>query len=183
MTTPAYPNVPSEPGRKVDARQLWAGGLATALVAALIALVGILVSRWLFSIPILAPSSQGAWGNAHTGDYVLAAVLVALIATGLMHLLLLATPQPSLFFGWIIALATLAAVVYPFSTNAPVSQKAATAVVNLVLGIAIGSLTSRVAARSVRRRPPSQLPGPPPGGPGYQPPRYPESRTPGSQGF
>ena len=153
------------------------------MVAALIALVGILVCRWLFNIPILAPSSQGAWGNAHTGDYVLAAAVVALIATGLMHLLLLATPQPTVFFGWIIGLATLAAVVYPFSTNAPMSQKAATAVVNLVLGIAIGSLTSRVAARSVRRRPRSQPLGPLAAGPDYQPPRYPQSRTPGSQDF
>ena len=68
-----------------------------------------------------------------------------------MHLLLLATPRPRLFFTWIIALATVIAVVFPLGTSAPVSQKVATAIINLVLGCAIGSLVSGVAARSIRR--------------------------------
>jgi len=52
--------------------------------------------------------------------------------------------------------------VFPFSTTAPLAQKAATAVVNLVLGIAIGSLISGVAQRAVRRRrPPAYDPYPP----------------------
>ena len=49
-------------------------------------------------------------------------------------------------------LATVIAVVYPFSTTAPLSQKAATAVINLVLGAAIGSLINGTAARVIRRR-------------------------------
>jgi hypothetical protein len=48
------------PARTVDARQLWSGGAATAVVAALIALAGILVCRWLFNIPVLAPRQDGA---------------------------------------------------------------------------------------------------------------------------
>ena len=56
-----------------------------------------------------------------------------------MHLLLLTTPRPRVFFTWIIGLATVVAVVFPFSTTAPLAQKAATAVVNLVLGFAIGT--------------------------------------------
>ena len=69
-----------------------------------------------------------------------------------MHLLLIATPRPQMFFTWIIGLATVIAVMYPFSTTAPLSQKVATAVINLVLGAAIGSLISRTAARVTRRR-------------------------------
>jgi len=158
MTTPmSRPQEPpperrSSSSRSIDARQLWSGGLATALVAALIALAGILVCRWLFDIPILAPRRDGAWGNASTAGYSLAAAAAALVATGIMHLLLLASPRPRMFFGWIIALATVIAVVYPFSTTAPVSQKVATAVINLVLGVAIGSLVSGTAARVIRRR-------------------------------
>ena len=146
------PERTSSPGRTVDARQLWSGGAATAVVAALIALAGILVCRWLFDIPILAPRGDGAWGNASTAGYSLAAAAAALVATAIMHLLLFASPRPRLFFGWIIGLATLIAVVYPFSTTAPMSQKVATAVINLVLGIAIGSLVSGTAARVIRRR-------------------------------
>jgi hypothetical protein len=138
--------------RSIDAKQLWSGGAATALVAALIALAGILVCRWLFDIPILAPRRDGAWGNASTAGYTLAAAAAALVATAIMHLLLLASPRPRLFFGWIIGLATVIAVVYPFSTTAPTSQKVATAVINLVLGVAIGSLINGTAARVIRRR-------------------------------
>jgi hypothetical protein len=135
----------------MDPGALWAGGAATAVVAALIALVGILVCRWLFGIPILAPRRAGAWGDASTGAYVLAAAAVAVVATAIMHLLLLATPRPQAFFAWIIGLATVIAVVFPFSTTAAVSSKVATSVVDLVLGFAIGSLLSEVSARAARR--------------------------------
>ena len=168
MTRPMPSRNPGpEITRKVDAKTLWSGGVATAVVAGLIALVGILVCRWLFKIPILAPSGDGAWGDASTAGYVVAAAAVALAATGLMHLLLLAAPYPRVFFGWIVGLATVIAVVYPFSTTAPMSQKLATAVVNLILGVAIGTLVAEVSRRAGRRvvR--------------YQPPAYPPSRTPG----
>lgn len=151
MTYPASPSGGTTRIRP-DAGQFWAGVAATAVVAALVALVGILICRWTLGIPILAPSRDGAWGNAHTGEYVLAAVGAALVAGALLYLMTLGTPQPGMFFGWIIALATLAAVVYPFSTGAPLQQKAATAIVNLVLGVAIGTLLNAVAARAVRYR-------------------------------
>ena len=109
----------SSSGRTVDARQLWSGGAATAVVAALIALVGILVCRWLFNIPVLAPRQDGAWGNASTAGYAIAAAAAALAATAIMHLLLIATPRPQMFFTWIIGLATVIAVVYPVQHHGP----------------------------------------------------------------
>ena len=169
MTVPMSRQDPEpEPRRRIDARPLWSGGVATAVVAALIALVGILVCRWLFNIPILAPRRAGAWGDASTGTYSLSAAGAALVATALMHLLLVGTPRPQAFFAWIIGLATLVAVVFPFSTTAPVSQKLATAVVNLILGIAIGTLVMSVAGRAVT---------PPSNNGGYESNR-PPSRTP-----
>ncbi len=119
-------------------------------MAALVALVGVLVCRWLFGIPLLAPKSDGAYGDVHTTAMVLVAAAAALVATGLAHLLLLSTPRPLTFFSWIVGLATVLAVLVPFSTSAPLTAKIATAVVDLVLGVAIGSLISGVAARSVR---------------------------------
>ena len=141
---------PRQSRPQVDAGKLWPGGIATAVVAALVAMVGVLVCRWLFGIPLLAPKSDGAYGDVHTTDLVLIAAAAALVATVLVHLLLLSTPRPLTFFAWIIGLATVLAVLVPFSTAAPLTVKVATAVVDLVLGVAIGSLISGVAARSVR---------------------------------
>ncbi len=162
----AYPASPGDAGNRrvrLDSAQFWAGAAATAAVAGLIALVGILICRWTLNIPILAPVGDGAWGNAHTAEYVLAPAAAAIVAGVLLYLLVLATPQPHMFFNWILGLATLAAVVFPFSTPAPLDQKIATAVVNLVLGIAITSLLAAVATRAVRR----PLP-PPPNRDGYR---------------
>jgi len=149
----AAPAPPPDNRPRVDAGKLWPGGVATGVVAALVALVGVLVCRWLFGIPLLAPKSDGAYGDVHTTDLVLLAAAAALVATGLMHLLLLSTPRPLTFFAWIIGLATVLAVLLPFSTSAPLTAKVATAVVDLVLGIAIGSLLNGVAARSIRMPP------------------------------
>jgi len=172
MTIPMEsPEPGSGSSRQVDPRPLWSGGIATAVVAALIALVGILVARWLFNISFLSPRREGAWGDASTAGYVFAAVGCALVATALMHLLLLTTPYPRVFFGWIIGLATVVAVVFPFSTTAPLSQKIATGFVNLVLGIAIGSLIAEVSRRATRRVVVRR------GGPSR--PTYPPTRTPG----
>ena len=167
MTIPMESPGPSS-SRQVDAKPLWSGGVATAVVAALIALVGILVCRWLFKVPILSPRREGAWGNASTVGYVFAAAACALVATALMHLLLISTPYPRVFFGWIIGLATLVAVVFPFSTTAPTSQKIATGFVNLVLGIAIGTLIAEVSRRATRVRVVRRR---------YDRPSYPPTRT------
>jgi uncharacterized protein DUF6069 len=154
MSTAQQPPAPEPPQSserpKVDAGRLWPGGIATAIVAGLIALVGVLVARWLFGIPLLAPKQDGYYGDAHTTGLVLSAAGAALLATGLAHLLLLSTPRPMTFFGWIIGLATVLAVLLPFSTSAPLTAKIATGAVDLVLGVAIGTLISGVAARSVR---------------------------------
>jgi uncharacterized protein DUF6069 len=169
MTIPMGSQEPeTEVQRRVDGRTLWSGGAATAVVAALIALVGILVCRWLFTIPILAPKRDGAWGDASTVGYVFAAAAVALFATALMHLLLLSTPRPRMFFNWIIVLGTVIAVVFPFSTTASLAEKSATGLVNLVLGIAIGTLISGVSVRATRRRVVRR---------GYPEPTPPPSRT------
>ena len=150
-------------GVSVDARRLWAGGVASAVVAGLVALVGVLASRWIFNVPVLAPRRDGAFGDVRTAVLVLVAVAAALVATGLVHLLMLSTPRPLLFFGWIVALVTIIAVVFPFSTGARLDAKIATAVVYLAIGFATGTLVGGAAARSAMRTrlPASELPPPP----------------------
>jgi hypothetical protein len=135
----------------VDAGKLWAGGLATAVVAALIAVVGIVIARGIFHIPVLAPNRSGTWGDADTVTYALAAFAVGLFATALMHILLLATPSPFTFFGWILGLSTLVAALAPFATSAEMASRVSTALINLFIGIGVWSLTVSTARRSLRR--------------------------------
>ena len=137
-------------GRSVDAGRLWSGGVATALVAALVALVGVLLCRGVLDVPVLAPTDEGTLGNASTVRLVVLAAFAALLATGLLHLLLLSTPRPLQFFGWIVGLVTVAATLTPFLTDADLSVKVATSAIYLVTGIAIGSLLSGVARSAIR---------------------------------
>ena len=135
---------------QVNANRLWTGGLATAVVAALVAVVGVLIARGLLDVPVLAPTEEGVLGNANTARLALVAAGAALAATGLMHLLLLFIPRPWQFFTWIMSLVTLAAVLAPFATDAEIATKVATAAIFLAIGVAIGSLVSGVASSAVR---------------------------------
>jgi hypothetical protein len=137
------------PGPTVNAGKLWAGGAATAAVAALIAVAGILLGRGLFDIDVLAPQGRGVWGDASTGWYALGAGLGALIATAILHVLLLTTPRPMRFFGWVIALTTAVAMLAPFATDASLGSRMYTAGLNLVLGVAVGSLVAGVGKSAI----------------------------------
>jgi hypothetical protein len=82
---------------------------------------------------------------------LISAAFAALLATGLVYLLILFTPAPYLFFGWIMGLAVVAGIVAPFISGAQLSAKVATAVINLVVGAAIWCLVANVARTAVRR--------------------------------
>jgi hypothetical protein len=135
---------------RVDAARLWTGGLATALVAALVAVVGVLIARGLFDVPVLAPRGEGALGNTTTARLAILAAVAALLATGLMHLLLVSTPRPFRFFTWIVSLLTVVAVLAPFMTDDTLATQVATAAIGLVIGMAIGSLVSGAARSAIR---------------------------------
>ncbi|GAA3383615.1 DUF6069 family protein [Cryptosporangium minutisporangium] len=154
-------NAPMTPAPRpaVNAGLLWGGGAATAAVAALIAIVGILVGRGLFDVAVLAPEENGVWGDASTGWYAVMAALAALVATGIAHVLLLTTPRPMSFFGWVVGLATVAAMLAPFVTDASLGSRLYTAGLNFVLGLAIGSLVAGTARSAVVRAPARPAPG------------------------
>ncbi|WP_338701871.1 DUF6069 family protein [Streptomyces sp. Q6] len=147
---PEYPpEPPAEP--RVDAGRLWAGGVMTAVVAALTAVVALLLVRGVLGIPVFAPEGDGVMGDATTGTLAVGSAVAALAATGLLHLLIVATPRPERFFSWIVGLATAILVLLPFTTGASLAAKFGTAAVYLLIGVAIGSLLSSVARSAVRR--------------------------------
>jgi uncharacterized membrane protein len=134
----------------VDAGRLWAGGLATALVAALIGVAGVVVARGVFDVPVLAPDAEGAVDPASSLRLAVFGAICALVATGLCHLLLMTTPRPLTFFTWIVALATVVAALLPWAAtdNTP-EEKIASSFIFLLMGLAIGSLLNGVAHMAV----------------------------------
>lgn len=155
--------------REIDPGRLWAGGAVVAVVAALVAVAGLLIARGLFDVAVLAPEGRGIWGNANTFTYALVAAATALLATGLMHLLVIATPAPEQFFGWIMTLVTLIAAVLPLTLTVDIAAKWATALINIAIGAAIAFLVGMVAGNAYR---PRTHPSPPPPDDTLQ---YPES--------
>lgn len=138
--------------RRINLGRLWAGGLATAIVTALIVVVGILVARQVLGTPALSSGTTAArYANTSSTVYALLAAAAALASTVLMNLLLLAVPQPARFFSWIAALVTVAAVILPFTAVGPTGPKVATALINLLVGGAIAILLSSIAAGCIRR--------------------------------
>lgn len=135
---------------RVNVNRLWSGGLATAVVAALIGLVGVLLVRAVLRVALYAPAEAGAFGDSDTVFLCVAAATAALAATGLAHLLLLGTPRPLSYFGWIVGLVTTVVVVLPFLSGGSLPENLAQGVIHLVIGIAIGSLVSGAAASASR---------------------------------
>ena len=162
--------------QQLNAARLWAGGVATAVVAALVVIAGVYIARSILGIAVLAPKAAGSLGSSTTAVYAAVAAAGALLATGLLHVLLLETPRPLSFFAWITALADLILVVAPFSQPATLPSKVFTAVINLVAGVAVISLLTGVARGAMQPGSPRPVPGP---GVTPDPRRAPGDRPPG----
>jgi hypothetical protein len=141
---PGDPNVVS-----VDARRLWAGGVATACVAALAAWVGVLLGQGVLDVSLGKTAVVLGVSDSLTFNYAVTAFLMALAATALAHLLSVTTPKPRSFFSWVVALVTLAAMIVPFARDGETAAKVCVSVINLVLGLCIGSLLAAVLSRTV----------------------------------
>jgi hypothetical protein len=153
---PSYGAAAPQPrtGRHLHPGLLWGGGLTTAVVAALVAAVGNLICETVFGIELLPTSDRGILGWSTQVSYPTGAALLALAATAVLHLLLVAVPQPLRFFGWLMGLVTVAVGIAPFGYGTDLSSQVATAVVNVVTAMAIWSLLSGTARRAV------SVPGP-----------------------
>lgn len=137
------------PGRVIDAGRLWAGGVMAGVVAVGVAVVGLLIARGILDIPVLVQRG-GQLVTPSTFWYAGMSFLAALGATGLMHVLLAAAPQPYRFFGWILGLAVTIAVLVPLAGGAGLATKVAVAAINLAIGLCIGSIVSGVSRSASR---------------------------------
>ncbi|MBD5787762.1 hypothetical protein IF650_16485 [Cellulosimicrobium terreum] len=149
---PQRPVSPADPRLAVEAGRFWAGAAATAVVAALIGLIGVIVFERIFAIELVPPpdifgidSRQAAWA--------IDGAILALLAAALLHGLILSTPRPRAFFGWIMALLIVVIAVLPFAWSTDTQAAALSGLINLLIGIAVWSLLAGVAGRTIVRAP------------------------------
>ena len=102
------------------------------------------VLSWMSARPTLVLSITDSLLN-----YAMTAFVLALVATGAAHLLSMTTPRPRVFFGWLVGLGTAAANGDAVSVRGSLSGKISTALINLAVGIAIGTLLTAVLSRTV----------------------------------
>lgn len=142
--------VPAEPATRVviDAPRYWAGVAATAVVAALVGIVGVLVFEDVLDIDLVVQDLFGTddtrWALALSG------AVIAVVAGALLHVLTLTTPRPRAFFGWIMALGIVVSALLPLGWTDETDTALATGLVHVLMGIAIWSLLAGVALRTSR---------------------------------
>ncbi|MEV4573721.1 DUF6069 family protein [Nonomuraea jabiensis] len=175
--------------------RVWGGGVAAAVVAALIVVVGVMISKSLLGIRVLTPDGAPAYGSAATTGYAISAAALALVATLLLYILMLSTPEPNRFFGWIAGLGTVIITLLPFMNSAALVPQIATAVINLIIGVAIVSLLASIGRTAIEEVPDQgQYPYEQPRGydqqprgyeqqRGYEQPRYERSREYEQRGY
>lgn len=135
---------------EVVAKRLWAGGVATAIVAAGIAILGVLIVNTVLDVGIQTAGRSGALVDNASTIIPVAAAIAALAGTALLHLLLLTTPRPASFFSAIAFLLIAVLILQVFLADGTIGAHLATAVLYAAIGIAIVSMLSGVSATSVR---------------------------------
>jgi hypothetical protein len=129
--------------------------VASAVVAALVAVVGVLVCEGVFDLD-MAPPPLLPIGRSLSVQYAVTSAVLALAATGLAHVLALTTPRPVSFFSWIVGLATVVGVAVPLGSSGSWAGRMATALVDLAIGLCVLTLVRSLLTRSMQR----VLPGP-----------------------
>src|SRR3954471_13441374 len=129
---------------QVETGRYWRGALATAAAAACTAAVGLLIVRGLLGLHVLRRGDAGGFVQAESWWYLAVSVLAALLASGLLLLLLSYAPRPWRFFRWISGLAVAAVTLVPLTFDASTGSKVATAVLHLVVGLVIVAFVEMV---------------------------------------
>jgi hypothetical protein len=143
---------PAKPtGPKLDAGRYWAGAVATAVVCALVGVAASVLFDEVFEIGLVPPPD--VLGLGEDISWAGAGAVFALVSAGVLHLLLVVAPSPRMFFGWLIGLATVILAVLPFANTDDLLAAAMSALVWVILGLAVWSLLTAVLSRSWRRAP------------------------------
>lgn len=135
---------------EVVGSRLWAGGVATAIVAAGIGIVGVIIIGNILEVGIQTAGKSGALVDNAITIIPVSAAIAALAATALLHLLLLTTPRPATFFSAIVLLILVVLVLQVFTAEGTIAAHFATAILYAGIGLAIISMLSGVSRTAIR---------------------------------
>ncbi|MGI5187769.1 DUF6069 family protein [Promicromonospora sp. CA-289599] len=140
-----------DPRLGLEVGRFWAGALATMVVAALIGLAADFILEEVLNLEVQAQADLFATGSDMLA-WVVAGALFALVAAIVLYLLVMSTPRPRSFFGWVVALATVILAMVPFAGQFEIVPAILAAIVWIVIGCAVWSLLTGTLSRTVVRR-------------------------------
>lgn len=141
-----YAEPPARRGPGIDMGKFAGSVVATAVIAAL---AGYLAA-WVVETVFRRFGHEWANGGNTPTMYAVYGLVAALMAGLVWYLLLIGTPDPHRFFGWIVGLLIVAAVILPLLVTVPFLDGLAAAIVHLFTGLPILALTGAFGA-SLRR--------------------------------
>lgn len=142
-----------DPRLGLEVGRFWSGALATMLVAALIGLAAEFILEEVLDLEIQAQADLFGTGSDLMA-WVVAGALFALVASIVLYLLVMSTPRPRSFFGWVVGLATVILAAVPFAGEFELVPAILAAIVWIVIGSAVYSLLTGTLSRTVVRRTP-----------------------------
>ena len=141
-TTPAAVT----PADRLDQIRYWVGAGITAVLAALVSLIALVIAQGIVHVPVILGSN-----SVHAAVYGLSAAGIALLAAALFDAMLQVAPRPLTYYSWLAAIVTVLATLLPFTDNVGVHSQIALAATNMAVGLVI-TLLVPVAASNARRR-------------------------------
>ncbi|GAA4713895.1 hypothetical protein APR04_004192 [Promicromonospora umidemergens] len=135
----------------LEVGRFWAGALATTLVAALIGVAAHFILEAVLNLDVRAQADLFGTGSELLG-WVVAGVLFALAAAAVLYLLVMSTPRPRSFFGWVVTIGTVVLAAAPFAGQFELVPSILAAIVWIIIGSAVWSLLTGTLSRTVVRR-------------------------------
>jgi hypothetical protein len=151
---PQYPEARAVQSRSsydagIDQVRFWVGSAITAVVAALVGVVGLIVAHGIIHVPVMFGSGT-ALSPLNATMYGLAAAGIALGAAGLFDGMLHVAPRPVTYYSWLIALITVLAALLPFTTTATLHSQLVLGAMNAAVGVIIMILVPMAAVNAQR---------------------------------
>jgi len=144
-TRPVTAPMPA-PAPRLDQVRYWVGATITAVLAALVSLIALVIAQGIVHVPMVLGST-----TINAAVYGVTAAGIALLAAALYDGMLHVAPRPLTYYSWLGGFVTVLATLLPFTTTAGLHAQIALAATNFAVGAVI-TLLVPVAASNARRQ-------------------------------